>query len=138
MGSVLPGGNLFEIVEVGSQVELVGSRGLIPPGMCFPRWETIGNLRQNPTFIWRDPMWDPTWDPNWDPAKLRRDPTRDTSGIPVGIGGIPPYIFTWVVSYFFKPLEKQRACVVDCNDICLLYTSPSPRDLSTSRMPSSA
>ena len=24
------------------------------------------------------------------------------------------------------------------NTICLLYTSPSPRDLSTSRMPSSA
>ena len=24
------------------------------------------------------------------------------------------------------------------NNICLLYTSPSPRDLSTSRMPSSA
>ena len=24
------------------------------------------------------------------------------------------------------------------DDICLLYTSPSPRDLSTSRMPSSA
>ena len=24
------------------------------------------------------------------------------------------------------------------HDICLLYTSPSPRDLSTSRMPSSA
>ena len=28
--------------------------------------------------------------------------------------------------------------VMDSNDICLLYTSPSPRDLSTSRMPSSA
>ena len=27
---------------------------------------------------------------------------------------------------------------VDKYDICLLYTSPSPRDLSTSRMPSSA
>ena len=26
----------------------------------------------------------------------------------------------------------------DSHDICLLYTSPSPRDLSTSRMPSSA
>ena len=26
----------------------------------------------------------------------------------------------------------------DMGDICLLYTSPSPRDLSTSRMPSSA
>ena len=24
------------------------------------------------------------------------------------------------------------------NEVCLLYTSPSPRDLSTSRMPSSA
>ena len=27
---------------------------------------------------------------------------------------------------------------LDQNNICLLYTSPSPRDLSTSRMPSSA
>ena len=27
---------------------------------------------------------------------------------------------------------------LDVSDICLLYTSPSPRDLSTSRMPSSA
>ena len=28
--------------------------------------------------------------------------------------------------------------VIDLNIVCLLYTSPSPRDLSTSRMPSSA
>ena len=28
--------------------------------------------------------------------------------------------------------------VTDLHEICLLYTSPSPRDLSTSRMPSSA
>ena len=28
--------------------------------------------------------------------------------------------------------------VLDCLKTCLLYTSPSPRDLSTSRMPSSA
>ena len=28
--------------------------------------------------------------------------------------------------------------IVESADICLLYTSPSPRDLSTSRMPSSA
>ena len=27
---------------------------------------------------------------------------------------------------------------IDLNKTCLLYTSPSPRDLSTSRMPSSA
>ena len=31
-----------------------------------------------------------------------------------------------------EALELEQACA------CLLYTSPSPRDLSTSRMPSSA
>ena len=40
-------------------------------------------------------------------------------------------------SLFFKPVgnvvEKREKFVS-----CLLYTSPSPRDLSTSRMPSSA
>ena len=35
-------------------------------------------------------------------------------------------------------LIKNRAIGVNFIDICLLYTSPSPRDLSTSRMPSSA
>ena len=32
--------------------------------------------------------------------------------------------------------ERQEVYALDTN--CLLYTSPSPRDLSTSRMPSSA
>ena len=32
----------------------------------------------------------------------------------------------------------QRFATVDALSNCLLYTSPSPRDLSTSRMPSSA
>ena len=31
-----------------------------------------------------------------------------------------------------------RKILIDGYIICLLYTSPSPRDLSTSRMPSSA
>ena len=47
--------------------------------------------------------------------------------------------------------EEKRALMADLRDVyseakhsgfdpktCLLYTSPSPRDLSTSRMPSSA
>ena len=34
--------------------------------------------------------------------------------------------------------EMQAALTVIETDPCLLYTSPSPRDLSTSRMPSSA
>ena len=33
---------------------------------------------------------------------------------------------------------KPEAAAFGVNHICLLYTSPSPRDLSTSRMPSSA
>ena len=39
------------------------------------------------------------------------------------------------------PFEIQGADVLILDDVlytCLLYTSPSPRDLSTSRMPSSA
>ena len=34
--------------------------------------------------------------------------------------------------------EYQNLLKHALNDVCLLYTSPSPRDLSTSRMPSSA
>ena len=37
---------------------------------------------------------------------------------------------------FGGDLQKWAKCGVNIN--CLLYTSPSPRDLSTSRMPSSA
>ena len=33
--------------------------------------------------------------------------------------------------------DKMKTCNADAK-ACLLYTSPSPRDLSTSRMPSSA
>ena len=36
-----------------------------------------------------------------------------------------------------KALERADV-LVGHNIVCLLYTSPSPRDLSTSRMPSSA
>ena len=34
--------------------------------------------------------------------------------------------------------ELERFSTEDIERVCLLYTSPSPRDLSTSRMPSSA
>ena len=37
---------------------------------------------------------------------------------------------------YYKVNRGWRDMVDD--DVCLLYTSPSPRDLSTSRMPSSA
>ena len=35
-------------------------------------------------------------------------------------------------------LEEDERAAIDWSASCLLYTSPSPRDLSTSRMPSSA
>ena len=35
-------------------------------------------------------------------------------------------------------VKELNECELACNIDCLLYTSPSPRDLSTSRMPSSA
>ena len=35
-------------------------------------------------------------------------------------------------------VEDTRCTLSSCCRTCLLYTSPSPRDLSTSRMPSSA
>ena len=38
----------------------------------------------------------------------------------------------------FGRSDQPRAHLKDEPDSCLLYTSPSPRDLSTSRMPSSA
>ena len=34
--------------------------------------------------------------------------------------------------------QDKLQTLVEINNVCLLYTSPSPRDLSTSRMPSSA
>ena len=39
---------------------------------------------------------------------------------------------------FFENLESVTSSIENIDSICLLYTSPSPRDLSTSRMPSSA
>ena len=40
----------------------------------------------------------------------------------------------------WSPQEIRKYSVVEITqpETCLLYTSPSPRDLSTSRMPSSA
>ena len=44
----------------------------------------------------------------------------------------------WIQSAIKKPGALREALGVKEGKTCLLYTSPSPRDLSTSRMPSSA
>ena len=53
-----------------------------------------------------------------------------------------PYIFTIEsgrqdIEWPIKAVER-KLWWTSAADSCLLYTSPSPRDLSTSRMPSSA
>ena len=55
--------------------------------------------------------------------------------------GIAVIIFTVLIRTVLTPFEvKSRKGMRKMSEIqpCLLYTSPSPRDLSTSRMPSSA
>ena len=37
-----------------------------------------------------------------------------------------------------EEVKGQEISILDLRDICLLYTSPSPRDKRQSRMPSSA
>ena len=44
------------------------------------------------------------------------------------------YLFRRLITTLLLPLEITDEKII----LCLLYTSPSPRDLSTSRMPSSA
>ena len=62
---------------------------------------------------------------DWVRAKVK----KDVGEVMSGVGG---YGVVAVLENGDGPTVMLRA------DICLLYTSPSPRDLSTSRMPSSA
>ena len=68
------------------------------------------------------------------------------SGLPIifptdtlpAIGCLPKFSN---IIYEFKKRDKNKPLILmgsEHNHFCLLYTSPSPRDLSTSRMPSSA
>ena len=59
--------------------------------------------------------------------------------IGISLGFSVPAIYGVIVDYF--PLEKRLFAIAVWNllsAICLLYTSPSPRDRTRSRMPSSA
>ena len=43
-----------------------------------------------------------------------------------------------LLTFSIKDFQVMHGPTISLSNICLLYTSPSPRDLSTSRMPSSA
>ena len=53
----------------------------------------------------------------------------------ITINQIPKKSIVVVVQSTYPPVDSN---LLELLSICLLYTSPSPRDLSTSRMPSSA
>ena len=53
-------------------------------------------------------------------------------------GGAADFAFVIDTSGSMRSNDSQRIRVTASQNFCLLYTSPSPRDLSTSRMPSSA
>ena len=61
-------------------------------------------------------------------------------GIPKNMQNNPSYdhLISEVKDYLFSRANFALNAGIDKNNICLLYTSPSPRDVSTSRMPSSA
>ena len=72
-------------------------------------------------------------------AKIKKE--HDINGIAIitkdFIGTDLPY--SQIVANHIKiPLDIKFVNMNDMLNACLLYTSPSPRDLSTSRMPSSA
>ena len=52
-----------------------------------------------------------------------------------GLIDLPKHQSEQAVEQFFQRLSNKST---PAGSVCLLYTSPSPRDLSTSRMPSSA
>ena len=65
---------------------------------------------------------------------VRRDTLRLISEMAQDMGISINEVFSFLAEDSVIDLELME----DLNKICLLYTSPSPRDLSTSRMPSSA
>ena len=78
-----------------------------------------------------------TYSQFWNPSKYVFSETKSGFGL-----SYTPYLSKLVNDIslgnltYFNRINERSAFAVSLR--CLLYTSPSPRDLSTSRMPSSA
>ena len=67
------------------------------------------------------------------------DAARTPRGIgKAGRGALSHFHSGRLLAKVFEAIGDRNELDTDHIDDCLLYTSPSPRDLSTSRMPSSA
>ena len=75
-------------------------------------------------------------DPYGQPSNPYQMPAPYSSGLPVAENHRRPYVdFGLAIKLFFKNYAVFRG---RASRSCLLYTSPSPRDVEESRMPSSA
>ena len=79
-----------------------------------------------------DMLWDDTGDNNESGQSSRntQDGTKMSGDRVAELPGLDSVLDSFVTPSFAREMVGEMAC--------LLYTSPSPRDLSTSRMPSSA
>ena len=72
---------------------------------------------------------------------IRGNPQYDAISSHTAVVSVPQYDDIEIIPIFFyrHPIDRIRSAYdFERKQDCLLYTSPSPRDLSTSRMPSSA
>jgi len=72
------------------------------------------------------------------PADLKKALTSDPKALTVWEDITPLARNEWICWIESAKKAETRSRRIEWGCSCLLYTSPSPRDLSTSRMPSSA
>ena len=91
------------------------------------------SLPERPVFFVGDSVvWGEyvTADSTWTAFLNQRRQEEDQSFVNLALNGLYPLALEGLVTHYAGPLEQSR--------VCLLYTSPSPRDGLLSRMPSSA
>ena len=129
-GEHYPGWNLYEIVETGEQVKAK----LVP--VTVYRIKGYFDRYGNPYYVVQSSM-------VWGSAPLM---SADALTVTPLHSISPSYRHPNPIEFSFsrrsqlEPISNkfEPSPFISPPSICLLYTSPSPRDLSTSRMPSSA
>ena len=97
---------------------------------AYPLNEAINLIQSFPKLKFNESV-DVSINLGVDPKKSDQN-VRGSSSLPHGIGKISK------VAVFAEGPEAAEATKAGADIVCLLYTSPSPRDATLSRMPSSA
>ena len=113
-----PGGKIVLVMTRWSTKDLTGKLIQEKANEDGDTWDIV----ELPAIL---PNKRPVWPEYWDIKELEK--TR--ASIPVS---------NWNAQYMQQPTAEEGAIIKREWWICLLYTSPSPRDRQKSRMPSSA